>query len=177
MLLIAGPRSCCTAWGSQSRGSLASDGLKSRATRPRPWTMTRVFKDGLVIFGLATAMHLDWHAARPAEHHLSLGWTWHWLLGVPVGVLTAWYGARAWAARPAMGSIVIFVLASVLAGIVEPYWELRTGATFDWAFGPERLSTFAAFLVTTVIAHVTVLRLVIRPPAGSVGPPSNGTRR
>ena len=44
----------------------------------------RYFHATLVVLGLAGAVHLDWHVARPAVHHLSLGWRWHWLLAIPV---------------------------------------------------------------------------------------------
>jgi hypothetical protein len=50
---------------------------------------SRDFRAALVILGLATAVHVDWHVARPAVHHLGVGWRWHWLLTVPVFSLSA----------------------------------------------------------------------------------------
>ena len=70
----------------------------------------------LVTLGLATAMHLDWHVARPAVHHLSLGWRWHWLLAVPVFAVLAWYVRRAWPDRPFGPSAVILIVAIFLDG-------------------------------------------------------------
>jgi hypothetical protein len=49
----------------------------------------RYVQTALVALGVATAVHLDWHVARPAVHHLSMGWTLHWLLAIPVFALTA----------------------------------------------------------------------------------------
>ena len=60
----------------------------------------------LVTLGFAAAVHLDWHASRPVTHHLSLGWSWHWLLAIPVGVLTALYVQRVWADRRAFAAFV-----------------------------------------------------------------------
>jgi hypothetical protein len=123
--------------------------------------------DGLVTLALATAMHLDWHAARPAMHHLSLGWRWHWLLAVPVFALTAWYVLRAWPARRMAASVAIIGIASVLAVLVEPAWEYWIdGATFDWAFGPLRLTAFGAFLTAGIVTYATILGLA-RPRAGT----------
>jgi hypothetical protein len=114
----------------------------------------------LATLGLATAMHLDWHAARPAEHHLSLGWTWHWLLAVPVCALTAWYVARAWPRRRVAASVAIFGTASILAAVVEPLWEyLVDGATLEWTFGRMRLVALAAFLITGLITHAALVNL------------------
>jgi hypothetical protein len=121
---------------------------------------TPVISTALVTLGLATAMHLDWHVARPVVHHLSLGWRWHWLLAVPVFALTAWYVLQAWFARPWRGSLTIIGFASILAAVVEPAWELVVdGASIDWAFGPQRLGIFAAFLATGVGTHAAVVAL------------------
>jgi hypothetical protein len=123
----------------------------------------RLFNAGLVTLALATAMHLDWHAARPTIHHLSLGWRWHWLLAVPVFALTAWYVQRAWATRRVRASLMIIGIAGVVAAVVEPAWEYWVdGASREWTFGRLRLITFAAFLVTGVVTSAAVLSLARR---------------
>ena len=114
----------------------------------------------LVTLGLATAMHLDWHVARPAVHHLSLGWRWHWLLAVPVFAVLAWYVRRAWPDRPFGPSAVILIVAIFLAAVVEPAWEYWTGATFEWAFGRERVSVLGAFILAGVATGILVLRFL-----------------
>src|SRR5512134_2043498 len=100
----------------------------------------RLIATGFVTAGLATALHLDWHAARPAVHHLSLGWPLHWLLAVPVFALIAWFVLRAWSERPFSASLAIVGIASILAGLVEPAWEYWQGATIEWTFGRARLT-------------------------------------
>jgi hypothetical protein len=118
----------------------------------------RLVNFGLVSLALASAMHVDWHVARPAVHHLSLGWPWHWLLAVPAGALTAWYVMRAWPARPAAMSLAILGIASLLAAVVEPAWEYwLTGASYEWAFGSSRLAAFAMFVAVGTVAHLIVM--------------------
>lgn len=122
-------------------------------------TRTRMITAALVTLGLATAMHLDWHVARPTVHHLSLGWDWHWVIAVPVFALTAWYVVRAWPDAVLGASVAILGTASLLAAVVEPAWEYGTGASFEWAFGRARVAGFGAFLVTGIITHATVVWL------------------
>ena len=122
-------------------------------------TARRRVSAALVTLGLAAALHLDWHVARPAAHHLSLGWAWHWLLAVPVFALTAWYVLRAWPERVVGASVVIIGVAVLLAAVVEPAWEVWTGAPVGWAFGRARLVAFGAFLAAGMISHVTVVGL------------------
>ena len=117
----------------------------------------------LVIVALASAMHLDWHMARPATHHLSLGWRFHWLLAVPVFALTAWFVLQTAPRRPLLSSVTIIGLASVLAAVVEPAWEYWVdGAPFEWAFGWMRLAPFIAFLIAGIATHAAVLAVARR---------------
>lgn len=121
-------------------------------------TRPRLIRAALVTLALSTAMHLDWHAARPAVHHLSLGWAWHWLLAVPVFALTAWYVLKDWAQDHLRAALAIIGIASVLAAVVEPTWELYVdGAPVEWTFGQQRLVAFAAFLLTGVVTHVVAV--------------------
>ena len=123
----------------------------------------RLVNFGLVSVALASAMHLDWHVARPAVHHLSLGWRWHWLLAVPVGALTAWYVTRAWSAHAVAASFGILGIASVLAAVVEPAWEYWVdGAAYEWAFGSSRLAAFATFLAAGTVTHAIVVIMARR---------------
>ena len=118
----------------------------------------RLLSASLVTLGLATAMHVDWHFARPAIHHRSLGWEWHWLFALPVFALTAWYVWRVWADHAIGASLSILGAAVVLAGFVEPAWEYWLGgASVEWAFGRERWAAFGAFTGVGAVVHAAVL--------------------
>jgi hypothetical protein len=123
----------------------------------------------LVCLALATAMHLDWHLARPAEHHLSLGLSWHWLLAIPVFGLVAWYVVRAAPGRMLRTSVSMVACAIVVAGVVEPAWEYFVGdATFEWAFGRARLTALAEFVGTGVVAYLAVVAFLRRGPSSPI---------
>ena len=131
--------------------------------------MNRPYRGGaLVALGVASAIHLDWHFARPAHHQLSLGFEQHWLFAIPIFLLTGWYVCRAWPHQEAKASAAIIGGAIVLAQVVEPLWELVIdGASFEWAFGAPRQTAFAAFTGVGIVVHmVTVLVLRRRPAAG-----------
>ena len=118
----------------------------------------------LVTIGVASAMHLDWHLARPAHHHLSLGWSQHWLSAIPVFAAAAFYVVRAWPGRLVWASGVIIGMAAFLAQVVEPLEEIVVdGASFEWAFGTERLAAFALFTSVGIALHVAALALLRRP--------------
>ena len=117
----------------------------------------------LVCVALATAVHLDFHVARPTTHHLSLGLPWHWVLAAPVFALVAWYVAHAWPSQILWASVWIVGGAIVLGGVIEPAYEyLLGGAGFDWAFGPTRSTALRAFVLTGLIVYGTVLVLMRR---------------
>ena len=125
----------------------------------------------LVTFAVASAMHLDWHFARPEHHRLSLGWPEHWLAAIPVFMFTGWYVCRFWPRYVPTASVAIIGAAALLAQVVEPLWELLIdGATFEWAFGAERQAAFASFAAVGVVVHaVTVLLIRRRAPVGDRG--------
>jgi hypothetical protein len=87
--------------------------------------MRRVLSAVLVLV-LASAVHLDWHLARPAVHHrrLSLGWDQHWLFAALAFGIVGWVVARVWAERPWRAGWWIAVLALVLAQGIEPAFEV-----------------------------------------------------
>jgi ABC-type spermidine/putrescine transport system permease subunit I len=120
-----------------------------------------------VSLALATAIHLDWHAARPTEHHLSLGLSWHWLIAVPVFGLVAWYVARAWPSHLLRASLWIVGAAVLAAGVVEPAWEyVLEDATFEWAFGQTRTVALVGFVATGIVAYIAAMSLARRQPSG-----------
>ena len=108
----------------------------------------------LVTVALATAIHLDWHVARPTVHHLSLGLPAHWLLAIPVFGLVAWYVVRAWPSKLLPASIAILSSAIIIGGVLEPAWEyFLGGASFEWAFGKTRNVILATFVGTGLLAY------------------------
>jgi hypothetical protein len=123
----------------------------------------------LVTLALATAIHLDWHVARPTVHHLSLGLPAHWLLAIPAFGLVAWYVVRAWPSNLGPASISILGGAIILGGVLEPAWEyFLGGAGFDWVFGRTRNVILAAFVGTGLLAYVAVVALLRSPQQHSV---------
>jgi hypothetical protein len=117
----------------------------------------------LVTLALATAIHLDWHVARPTVHHLSLGLPAHWLLAIPVFGLVAWYVVRVWPSKVPPASIAILASAIILGGVVEPAWEyFLGGASYEWAFGRARTVILAAFVGTGLVAYVAVVAFLRR---------------
>lgn len=123
--------------------------------------MRRYVGISLVTISVATAMHLDWHLARPEHHRLSLGWSYHWLAAVPVFVLTGWYIYRAWPTRPLAASVGLIGVAAFLAQVVEPLEELLVDkAPVVWAFGAPRLTAFVAFTLVGTVVHAATLALL-----------------
>jgi hypothetical protein len=120
----------------------------------------------LVIVAVASAMHLDWHFARPAHHQLSLGLAQHWLFAIPVFAFTGWYVSRFWPAQIVQASAVIIGGAAVVAQVIEPLYELIDGATFEWAFGAPRQIAFASFTSVGILTHAATVLLLRRRPAG-----------
>lgn len=125
--------------------------------------LNRKTSASIVSLALATAIHLDWHAARPTAHHLSLGLSNHWLLAIPVFALGAWYVAHSWPTQVLSASLAIVGGAVVLAGAIEPAWEyFQSDATFGWAFGRVRTMALATFVGTGLLAYGAALALFRR---------------
>jgi hypothetical protein len=126
----------------------------------------RIASASLVSLALATAIHLDFHAARPRTHHLSLGLPWHWLLALPIFGLVAWFVARTWPEQLARASFWIVGSAVFVGGVVEPAWEyFLDDAPFEWAFGRTRTVALIAFVLSGLIAYVVVLAFMRRREA------------
>ncbi len=122
-----------------------------------------LLRAGLISLGLGVAIHLDWHIARPTLHHLSLGWTWHWILAIPIVGVAAWLVARANPERAVAWSVGIIGMAVLLGGVLEPAWEhWLGGASFEWAFGRPRNQALLTFTMTGVAAFAGVLTLMLR---------------
>jgi hypothetical protein len=123
----------------------------------------------LAVLLIGTAIHLDWHFARPTHHRLSLGLSWHWLLAVPVFALAAYWVARQNPRNPITASALVLGAATLLGAVLEPAWEYFVGhAPYEWAFGPERTWGAVAYVATGVVAYaLTYMALLRRPSAAS----------
>jgi hypothetical protein len=112
---------------------------------------------------LASAIHTDWHFARPSHHRLSLDLSWHWMLAIPVFALAAYYVARKNPPRLLMVSVWLIGLATLIGAVLEPAYEyFFGGATWDWAFGPERTWAAIAFVTTGIATYAITLLLLVR---------------
>lgn len=78
----------------------------------------------MAILLLASAIHTDWHFARPAHHRLSLDLSWHWLLAIPVFALAAVYVAKKNPPRLLAISVLLIGLATLIGGVLEPAYEV-----------------------------------------------------
>jgi hypothetical protein len=125
----------------------------------------------IAVFLLASAIHTDWHFARPAHHRLSLDLSWHWLLAIPVFALAAYYVAKKNPPRPLAVSVLLIGLATLIGAVLEPAYEYCCGgATWNWAFGPERTRAAIAFVTTGIVAYAITLLLLVKreqPPSPS----------
>jgi hypothetical protein len=120
----------------------------------------RIASAVLISLLLATAIHTDWHFARPEHHRLSLGLSWHWMLAAPAFAMVAWYVSRMWRGRVRSASLWIVGGAVLLAGVLEPAFELFVGgATVEWTFGAVRTCALLAFVATGLVAYIAVLML------------------
>ena len=112
---------------------------------------------------LGTAIHLDWHFARPTHHRLSLGLPWHWALAVPVFAIAAYYVARQNPRSPVKASALLLGGATLLGAVLEPSWEYWIGhAPYEWAFGPERTWGAVAFVATGVATYALTYMVLQR---------------
>ncbi|HJU42392.1 MAG TPA: aminopeptidase [Vicinamibacterales bacterium] len=116
---------------------------------------------------VASAMHLDWHFARPAHHRLSLEWAQHWLFAIPVFMFTGWYVCRFWPARVWQASVAVIGAGAIIAQVIEPLYELLIdGASFEWAFGASRQAAFASFATVGIVTHALTVLFLRRRPVG-----------
>jgi hypothetical protein len=111
-----------------------------------------------VVLLLATLVHLDWHAARPAHHHLSLGWPHHWLIAVAAFAVAGVYIARRWPTAPWKASAINVGLALIIGQIIEPVLETAYyGGRVGFGVSPERWMAFWAFVAAGLPALVATV--------------------
>jgi hypothetical protein len=106
---------------------------------------------------LATAIHLDWHLARPGHHsELSGHWAQHWLWGIPVFALLARYLSRQPSEQRWRVSAAVILVGIFLGQVLEPLSELW-GAPWSYAFSGLRWTAFAEFLSAGLLTFLGVM--------------------
>ena len=135
--------------------------------------MRRLRYSALVLI-LASAVHVDWHLARPAHHRLSLAWPHHWIFAAAVFAAVGWLIARWWPETPGRAAAGIVGLALILAQVVEPvleiaFYEHRVGYPSDpgrWAaFGVCIAAGLPALLATLILCRPRMGNPSVRMPA------------
>jgi hypothetical protein len=112
---------------------------------------------------LGSAIHLDWHFARPAHHRLSLGLSWHWMLAIPVFAFAAYWVTRQNPGSPVKTSALLLGAATLSGAVIEPAWEYFVGhAPYDWAFGPERTWGAISYVATGIVSYALTYMLLRR---------------
>lgn len=114
----------------------------------------------VLVLALATAVHVDWHLARPTHHRLSLGWSYHWLFAAAFFAAVGWIIARRWSTGAGHAAAWIVALALLIAQGVEPLLEV---ALYQHRIGypsePERWRAFALCVAAGLPALLLTLRL------------------
>jgi hypothetical protein len=130
--------------------------------------MRRLPVSAWLVLLLATAIHADWHAARPLHHHarLSFGLPQHWLLAVPVFAVAAVWIQRRWPARLLAASVANLGLAVIAAQLLEPLGE-QAWYFHRFALGvePARWSAFLEFMAAGLVTYALTLAALRRGAA------------
>ena len=116
---------------------------------------------------LAALVHVDWHVGRPADMPPSLGWPFHWLLGLATGIVMAWsFLRRRRSQTEGVDLSIALGLGLVLGQVVEPTLEVlifqESFATVNPAVRWELFATFTLALMGGVAAAAVGSRLVGR---------------
>lgn len=115
---------------------------------------------------LAAGIHVDWHLARPHHHRWSLAWPYHWVFAGALCFVVGWWIARRWPATRWPVGAGTFLLAVILAQVVEPileaaFYQHRLGYPIE----PERWTVFVQCMAAGIPAYVAALWLSVRRPA------------
>ncbi|HXV86277.1 MAG TPA: hypothetical protein VD793_06245 [Gemmatimonadales bacterium] len=127
-----------------------------------------------IALAVGAAIHLDWHVARPLHHRLSLGWSLHWSLAVPLFLAIGWYAARRWPRSPWRPALLSVATGVLLGEVAEPVGEvLFAGAGLAEVYAAERTRAFTQFMVAGLAALVAGALAGLRPSGPSaLGDPS-----
>lgn len=109
---------------------------------------------------LGAAIHVDWHLARHGHDGRSLGWSWHWVVAIPMFALAAWYMARRFRNRLLFASVITLGAVVLLGEVLEGVGEiLLYGDPLREVFAAERLAALSAFMAAGLVSYVAVARL------------------
>ena len=127
---------------------------------------------GALIAVLAVLVHMDWHVGRAIHHGLSLGWTYHWIVGV-VGLGGMALLALRWRLR--LAALVAVVVAGLAAGqVLEPWLEtVLYGLSWSEVMPVERWRVFLEFTLAGVLglSLVQAVAYVVRRVRHEAGLP------
>ena len=115
---------------------------------------------------IAVMIHLDFHIARPAHEHWSLGLTYHWLLGVLVFALLPRLVVARWPSAFAQASVAIILLGVVLGQGLEPLGEMVLFPGEQPFADTYRWRIFGEFLLAGLLAYGAAAPLALRNRRG-----------
>ena len=111
-----------------------------------------------LVLALASAVHLDWHFARPTHHRLSLGWDQHWLFAALAFGLVGWLVARSWPETVWRQGSLIAALAFGIAQGVEPMAEIALNLhRLGYPDDPARWAAFVVCIAVGLPAYYLAL--------------------
>jgi len=116
----------------------------------------------VLVLVLATAVHVDWHLARPAAHHrrLGLGWDQHWIVAALVFVGVGWVVGRVWRDGPWKPGGWIAAVAVAIAQGIEPVAEsVLYLHRLSYPAEPERWTAFLVCMSAALPAYALGIAL------------------
>lgn len=116
-----------------------------------------------VVLLLGAFVHIDFHLARPADHHWSFGLSWHWVICAVVFGLAGWYLARRSPADRWRAAIVNVAIALVIGQGLEPLGEqLYYNQRLLYFVSPDRWAAFW-LCAGAGVASMALVLAVARP--------------
>lgn len=125
----------------------------------------RLFSWPLILL-LAAAIHFDWHVARPHHFRLSLGWSHHWVLAIPVFGAAAWFVTAGWPTAVWRASAINLGAAAVVGQVIEPLGEVvYSRLPVMHVLKGTRWVTFAEFASAGLATYAVGVLLALRASA------------
>ena len=127
----------------------------------------------LVILFLAAVIHADYHIARPAIHHWSLGLWWHWVSCIVVFALAGLYLAWRFPADRWRAAATNVTLGVITGQVIEPLVEgIPFGDGLGWDVTPDRWAAFGLCMAAGIPAVMVILAIAPMLPGLKTRPPS-----